>query len=1104
LTGSRWIAVFCSFLIFAGCHKSRKESRKNFLLIDPQTAGVDFVNQLKPTESFNTYTFRNFYNGAGVGLGDINNDGLIDIYFCGNTQRNELYLNIGDFKFQNITTKAGVGCERVWSTGVCVVDVNADGWLDIYVSKSGPLEGSNRHNELFINNGDLTFSEQSEKYGLNVTGLSVQAAFFDYDRDGDLDCYLLNNSIRSVENFLPREGLRKVPDPDGANLLLRNDEMQFIDVTSEAGIYNSNIGFGLGVAIADINRDNWPDLYISNDFFERDYLYINCRDGTFKESLVEQINEISMGAMGADIADINNDGYVDIYVTEMTPEDHARQKTKTVFQSWSNYQKNYLQGYYHQFPRNTLQVNNRNNSFSEIGRYAGVHFTDWSWGALIFDMDHDGYKDIFVANGIPKDLLDRDYLEFYVNPRNVQNLLSESDTGIISLIDKIPSEKVSNYAFINNQNLGFENQSESFGLSTPSFSNGSAYGDLDNDGDLDLVVNNINMRPFIFRNDCMKQITSNFITINLKGGGKNRQAIGAKATIYCKGDVFFQELFPFRGFMSTVDGRLNFGVGKHAIIDSLEITWPDGTFTIMKNLSANQFLSFDQRTADKDDRYVAETSPKTLLVSVSNEKLPRPKHKENPFSDFDRHQLLFHMRSNEGPKVCVGDINNDGLDDFYVCGAKDYAGQLFVQNDTGFASSNQSLLEYEKLSEETDCVFFDADNDGDQDLYVASGSLEYPSSSSALIDKLYINDGNGSFTKSKQILPSFIFESTSCVRPADLDLDGDLDLFVGSRLKPFSYGIAPQSYILLNDGRGNFTDNTSSIAQHLNKLGHVTDASWSDVDLYGDNDLVIVGEWMPITLLINENGKLQLPIDSTGLEKSHGWWKAIKSVDLDNDGDIDFIVGNHGSNSILKADKGHPIKMYVNDFDRNGSIEQIITTFQQDAYYPLAMKSDLIKQIPSLSLKIPTFERYKNMTLDSIFDQNSIARSIRYLSYKMESSVLINLGNGRFELASLPQSAQFSPVHAILIKDFNRDGLMDVILGGNQLKAKPEVGIYNASYGLLLEGIGNRQFKTLAPHESGINICGEVRDFEILRFQGEEILLVARNNEEIEYFKALN
>jgi hypothetical protein len=1083
------------------CNIESAEDDTLFQKIDVKKAGVDFINQLDQTEELNTYTFRNFYNGAGVAVGDINNDGLLDIYFCGNTRGNRLYLNKGDFRFEDVTANAGVACEDVWSTGASMIDINGDSYLDIYVCKSGQRTEGNRHNELFINNGNLTFTEKSESYGLNITGLSIQATFLDFDRDGDLDCYLLNNSFTSVESFDPEKNMRDQYDPDGANMLLRNDEMYFTNITREAGMYSSKIGFGLGATVTDINKDNWPDLYISNDFFEKDYLYINNQDGTFHEELEEQITETSMGAMGADIADINNDGFSEIYVTEMTAENNARLKTKTVFQSWESYQKNLSNGYYHQFARNTLQLNNQNNTFSEIGRYAGVDNTDWSWGALIFDIDNDGFKDIFVANGIYKDLLDRDYLEFYANPRNVRNVFQGSDQGILSLIDKMPSVKVPNYAFINNKDLSFKNASEKLGLSEPGFSNGTAYGDLDNDGDLDLVINNINMEPFIYRNELEKHLQNNFLTITLRGDHKNTQAIGSKVTIYSNLGILYQELVPVRGFMSSVDPRLNFGLGQTKIIDSLVVSWTDGSTSVLRSIPVNQFMTIDKSESEVPKNHECIMSPRSLFSEEKEITMPVHSHLENDFVDFERYKMLFHMRSNEGPKICVGDIDSNGMEDFYICGAKDSPGTLFMQTSEGFAKSNIKLLEQERISEETDCIFFDADNDGDLDLYVTCGSLEYPSSSTALVDKLYFNDGKGLLTKSNQILPSFTFESTSCVRPYDVDRDGDLDLFIGVRLKPFMYGIPPSSYILGNDGNGNFQDITDSRAPGLKNIGHVTDASWNDIDQDGDDDLVIVGEWMPITIFYNEDGILQHQANSTGLEYSNGWWHVVSPSDVDNDGDVDFIVGNQGKNVRFEPTSDHPVSMYVNDFDLNGSIEQIITAYNDGVSYPVVMKSDIVEQMPSLASRITRFEDYRDLTLDSIFDENTISKSVIYHAYNFETSVILNLGDGKFSMLPLPKEAQFSPTYGLLVHDWNNDGNPDILLGGNQSRSKPEIGIYKASYGLFLEGIGNGEFKFISPNLSGICLEGEIRDFDFLRVADEEIIIVARNNDVLKYLK---
>ena len=1095
---SNKIYIALLFLLSIACSDKRSELTL-FDVIDSKKSGINHINQLDQTEDLNTYTFRNFYNGAGVGIGDINNDGLPDIYFCGNTRPNKLYLNKGNFVFEDITEQAGVACTGVWSTGVSFADINGDGLLDIYVCKSGRNDGANRHNELFINNGDLTFSEKSKQYGLDIIGLSVHATFFDYDLDGDLDCYLLNNAFHSVSNFEPLPGLREMPEASHNNMLLRNDNGRFNDVTTDAGIYNTAISFGLGATVSDINDDGWPDIYISNDFFERDYLYINNTDGTFTESLENAIRETSMGAMGADIADLNNDGFVEIFVTEMTAENNRRRKAKTVYQSWEVYQSAIKNGYHHQFARNTLQLNNQNGTFSEIGRYAGVDRTDWSWGALIFDMNSDGWNDIFVANGIYKDLLDRDYLDFYSNPRNVINLFDTAVQGVEALIDKMPTEEVSNYAFINMRDMTFENQAIQLGLSSPGFSNGAAYGDLNQDGYPDLVVNNINMPPFIYQNNAGKLNGNNYISLKLKGISPNTGAIGSKIHAFTSGSMQVRELFPNRGFMSSIDPVLHFGTGASTIIDSLIIFWPDLKVTKLYEVQTNQLLIVEQYNSAVEP-YNSMLAVHQPLFKSTKEGLPEARHIENDFSDFERYKLLFQMRSNEGPKICIGDVNGDALDDFYLCGAKDSAGALFIQTANGFVRHNENIFLSDKLSEETDCLFFDANGNGDLDLYVACGSLELPSSSTALADRIYFNDGLGNFSKSPQILPSFRFESTGCVRAADIDKDGDLDLFVGVRMMPFSYGINPNSYILINDGKGNFSDQTATVAPELFSLGHVTDAAWADIDGNGEEDLVVVGEWMPITIFTNEQGVLAKQ-KQNGLEKTHGWWQTISASDINKDGKIDFIVGNHGLNSNFKATQEHPVVMYVNDFDLNGSIEHIICTYQAGLLYPVAMRNDLLSQIPSLAAKIDSHQTFGRQTIDSLFNESILQKSVVQKAFIMESCVIINQGGGDFAVLPLPAEAQFFPVYSVLAHDWDADGVIDLIIGGNQKRVKPESGPYNAGFGLYLRGQGDGSFYPLNANSSGLQIDGEIRDLKPITVQEDTILIVGKNNAYIEYLK---
>ena len=1094
------------FLIFLfACSPKSEDSLSDksslFLLLNENQTKIDFINQVEYTEEYNTYTYRNFYNGAGVGLGDFNNDGLPDIYFCGNIVDNKLYINKGDFVFQDITESAGVGCPGVWSTGVSIADINGDGWKDIYVCKSGDPKSPNRKNELFINNGDLTFTEKAAEYGLDDLGLSTHATFFDYDRDGDLDCYLLNNSFQSVSEFDLKRGQRTVRDTLGGNKLYRNDNGHFVDVSKEAGIYGSKIGFGLGVSVGDVNRDGWPDIYVSNDFFERDYLYINNTDGTFKESLEEQMREISLGAMGADMADINNDAYPEIFATEMTAEGDKRLKTKVLFESWDRYQQKVEKGYYHQFARNVLQLNNCNNTFSEIGRLSGVSYTDWSWGALIMDLDNDGWKDIFVANGIYKDLLDRDYLDLYSNPEMMRSMIKNEENAILKIIDKIPSVRIPNYAFHNNGNLTFSNRAEDWGLGTPSHSNGAAYGDLDNDGDLDLVVNNVNMPSFIYRNQTEQKPESNFLLVRLKGAGKNTDAIGAGVTVYSGDKLVYQELIPMRGFKSCVGTQLHFGLGAVTHIDSLVVNWPDGKRTVRYNLQVNQLLKLDEKSASEKFLEVTKEKNQTVFQEVENIKGLDFTHRENNFNDFSRDRLLFQMLSNEGPKIAVGDVNGDGLDDLYICGAKDSPGAMFVQTrQASFKKTNTKLFETDKISEDTDCAFFDADGDGDLDLYVTSGGNEFPVSSSALTDRLYLNNGKGNFKKSPQMLPVARYESSACVQPADFDNDGDTDLFVGIRLHPFLYGVPVNGYLLENDGAGNFSNVSATHAPGLKNIGMITDMVWADVDNDADLDMVIVGDWMPVKLFINEHGNFIDKSEQFGLLNTEGWWNVIDAKDLNADGNIDFVLGNLGRNSRFKASAKKPVTMYVNDFDLNGKVEQIICAFNGDTAYPVVLKDDLVKQIPKLEAKYKKYSDYKQQTIEDIFSEDVLKRAVKLNAKVLESCVLINSGSGNFNLKPLPVEAQFAPVYAIFTDDMDNDGVCDILIGGNQYRAKPETGIYASGYGLFLKGEPEAAFRAVSPLKSGLSVMGEIRDFGMLNTNKNRIIVVGRNNDKLQFY----
>lgn len=1093
LSAVLWSALI--ILSVACSNQDQKNPDHLFTLLSSSRTGINFSNDLQFDQKFNIYTYRNYYNGGGVALGDINNDGLLDVYFNSNLNDNKLYLNKGDFQFEDITEKAGVSGTHAWSTGVAMADINGDGWLDIYVCNSGDIAGDKKQNELFINNGDLTFTDKAKEYGVDDEGFTTHAVFFDYDRDEDLDLYILNNSYQAIGSFNLRKNEREKRDKKGGDKLLRNDDGKFTDVSEQAGIYGSVIGFGLGVTVSDVNKDGWPDLYVSNDFFERDYLYINNQDGTFKEKLTEQMRSISGASMGADMADINNDAWPDLFVTEMLPSENARLKTVTTFEDWNRYQYNVANDYFHQFTRNMLQLNMGDGTFSEVGRLSGVQATDWSWGALIFDMNNDGIRDLFVANGIYQDLTNQDFLQYASNEEFVKSVIENKSVDYKKLTEIIPSNPISNFAFENKGDLKFINKAMEWGLDQPGFSNGSAYGDVDNDGDLDLVVNNVNMKSFVYRNETEKKYPLNrYLKFILKGTGKNTQAVGARITITGQDTIWYGEQQPTRGFESSVDPRPNFGLGKTKVVKKIRVDWPDGRFTELDSIVTNQIITLEQKDAvqPKSSQQVERSTPWLRPMDQKIDFI----HQENLFVDFDRDKLIYQMLSTEGPGISSADVNGDGLEDFYIGGAKGQSGALFIQRMPGdFRKAESRILEADQDAEDTRSLFFDADSDGDMDLYVCSGGNDFSSESSSLADRLYFNDGKGGFSKSEQILPAGIYESTSTVKAADYDLDGDLDLFVGVRLKPFAYGMPMNGYILRNNGKGKFENVSDQVAPELKGIGMVTDGFWNDVDGDKDQDLLVVGEYMPIAIFINEKGNFSNKASQFGLSETHGWWTRIQSIDADGDGDMDFILGNHGTNSRFKADAQHPLELYVSDFDRNGTMEHILCGYNGGKSYPFALRHDLIAQMPYLKKNFLKYDDYKNATIREIFTEEQLKESTRLESKVMMTSLLINEGKTNWKLKPLPVEAQFSPVYAIAAEDFDVDGKTDILLGGNLYGVKPETGRYDASHGLLLQGDGKGNFKAINSIQSGINIDGEVRDFSILNgSRGNKFLVVARNN----------
>jgi len=1071
-------------------NKEQSDPEQVFRLLDHSSTGINFSNNLVYDNEFNVYKYRNYYNGGGVAIGDINNDSLPDIYFIANQEKNRLYLNQGDFKFIDITDQAQVGGTKPWSTGVAMVDINADGYLDIYVCNSGDLNGENKQNELFINQGNGTFKEMAAAYNLDDKGFSTHASFFDYDKDGDLDAYILNNSYKAIGGFDLKLNQRDKRDVLGGDKLMENVNGKFVDVSEKAGIYGSVIGFGLGVTVGDVNNDGWEDIYVSNDFFERDYLYINNQDGTFSEELEDQITATSVASMGADMADINNDGYNDIFVTEMLPSEYERLKTVTTFEDWNKYQLNVNSGYYHQFTRNTFQLNNADNSFSEISRLSGVEASDWSWGALIFDMDHDGFKDLFIANGVYRDLTDQDYLLYLSNEEILKSMISNDTINYAKLIEIIPSNKVKNHAYKNLGGLDFKSF-ESSGLLMESFSNGSAYGDLDNDGDLDLVVNNLNMESFVYQNTTMDHGNSHYLKFDLRGENGNTHAIGSKIEI--ESYSISLENQPVRGFQSSMDIRPNIGL-KSADPVSVRVTWPSGKVTRLTNLGVDQSVTL----YEKDAKSLAEedNAPVELLFQKMDLDLGY-EHGENRFVDFDRDRLLNHMWSTQGPKISLADINNDGRNDLFIGGSKGNSPTLFLSDGTKLVPKKTQDFDKHAQSEDMASLFFDADNDGDLDLYVCSGGIEYSQYSTDFLDRLYFNDGAGNYTVSDQQLPvSGSFHSTSMVRAGDIDKDGDLDLFVGERVVPLKYGIPCSGFVLQNDGNGKFEDVTEKRAPELKGLGMITDALFQDLDGDGDEDLIVVGEFLGIEILINDQGRFTIKKDNA-LADSKGWWNTIHPADLDNDGDMDFVLGNHGHNSRFKASSENPITLYSKDFDGNGFTDPILTFRREDGKdYPFALRHNLIEQIKALNKKYPDYESFKSASITDMFSPQEMEGAYQLEANNFSSLLLINEGDFNFKVQTLPVEAQFSTIYAITSHDFDNDGDQDIVLGGNLYNVKPEVGRYDASYGLYLENLGDMKFIS---HRSGsgFNVKGEIRDMVI---DGQQ-LIVARNRDSLVLFK---
>ncbi|MEP6845880.1 MAG: VCBS repeat-containing protein, partial [Panacibacter sp.] len=1040
-------------------------------------------------------------NGGGVGIGDINNDGLPDVFFTANMSTNKLYLNKGNFQFEDISVKAGITEQHQWSTGVVMVDVNNDNWLDIFVCNAGYENNQVPECKLFINNHNLTFTDSAAEYGLtNRGGYTTHAAFFDYDLDGDLDCFIINNSFIPVNtlNYANKRELRAKDWPvadflkGGGDHLYRNDHGKFVDVSEKAGIHGSLISFGLGVTVGDVNGDHYPDVYVSNDFFERDYLYINQKDGTFKDELENWVQHSSLASMGADIGDINNDGYPDIFTTDMLPGDDHRLKTTTSFENIDIYKLKEKSGFYHQFTQNTLQLNNRNGKFSDIAFYSGVAASDWSWGGLFFDADNDGNSDLYVCNGINHDVTNQDFIDFFANDLIQKMVMTGKKEQVEDIINKMPSVPIPNKAFRNNGNLTFSDVSNAWGFTAPSFSNGAAYGDLDNDGDLDLIVNNVNEQAFVYRNNCNELNKSNYLSIILKGKNQNTHAIGSSIFVYAGKEILSREVMPSRGFQSSVDYKTIIGLGNKKP-DSLVIIWPDLTKITINNPTVNLVQTIRQDSVVNEPLIANPSKIKTNGTSLLQPVAANfKKHVENDYTDFYNERNIPEMLSKEGPKAATGDVNGDGLEDVYIGGTAGNAGHLYLQSPNGFIEKEEPEFKRYAVFEDMATIFFDCDSDGDLDLFVGSGGNDHPVGSMEMQNRLYKNDGKGNFTADPKALP-FSGMNNAVVVAADFDGDGDIDLFAGSRSIPQNYGPAPNSLICINDGKGKFTDIAKTKNPDIAFIGLVTGAVWADVTGDKKEDLVIVGEWMaPRVFSFSVDHFLEVKTD---LADKFGMWQTVVAADMDGDGNADLVLGNIGENFYLKPDQQNPVKLWINDFDKNGTVDKIITRTINHKDVTVFMKKDVTDQIASLRKNNFRNEEFANKSFQDLFPQSVLQQTVVKQFNYPSSCIAYNKGNGKFQIKVLPQQVQFSCVNAILCIDINNDGRNDIVLGGNKFDFLPQFSRLDASFGVVLINNGSSEFMPMESAKSGLQLGGQVRDIKLLAFRNERHILFLRNDD---------
>ncbi len=1054
----------CAAVLLWGC--SKKTDDKLFMEQAAADTGIEFENKVIQDKDNHVLNYPYYFNGGGVAVGDINNDGLNDIYFSGNIVANKLYLNKGDFRFEDITEKAGVSAAEGWKTGVTMADVNQDGWLDIYVSRSAMGDSVLRKNLLFINNKNETFTEKADAFGLADNSYSTQASFFDYDKDGDLDLLVLNHSLPKYAGFNNMlVNFKKQKGSKFQSKLYQNNNGKFSDVSAKAGIVNNVLSFGLGVAVSDVNNDGWPDIYISNDFNEEDYLYINNQDGTFRNAIRDAMGHVSLFSMGLDIADVNNDALPDIFTLDMQPETNERIKLSSGDDNYDKYEILVKSGFHHQSMRNMFQLNNGNGTFSEIGQLMGISNTDWSWSALFADFDGDGWKDLYVSNGYEKDYTNMQFLKYTVDER-IKSRQTGSSPDIKEIIGQMPAIQVGNFLFRNNGDLTFTKKTAEWGISRAFKSNGAAYADLDNDGDPDLVINTMNEKAVLYRNSSGDQNKARFLTVDLRSANPERIIIGTKVLVYVRGHVQYQEFSPARGFQSSMYGPLSFGIPDTTLIDSVRIIWPDNKTQVVKNLSAPSVFTPTYSDAKNDYTYPAATQP--LFNETHNIDWT---HHPADTNDFKRQLLLPKMYSFSGPALTRGDVNKDGLEDLYLGGGYRQSGALFLQqNDGSFREKKIPAFEKDKNHQDEDAVFFDADRDGDLDLYVVSGGYFLREKDALLQDRLYLNDGQSNFTRSASGLQAETFAG-SCVVPFDMDGDGDLDLFVGTRLTPGKYPVPASSLLLANDGKGNFSEVSHPFLQHL---GMVTSAVAVDINKDGMQDLIVAGEWMPVKIFINSPEGVRDESEKWITAPNRGWWNCIAAEDFDNDGDMDLIAGNYGSNNTYAVSPAHPATLVYKDFNQDGQVDPFFSYYIGEKSYPYASRDEALGQVGSLRSRFPDYTSYSNATLNTIFTPQELENAEELNATLLKTTLFENAG-GRFEIRELPVEAQFSPVYTVAVADVDGDGDQDVVLGGNDSMVRVRIGKSDADKGTLLLNNGKGHFSYVTQNRSGLNFSGDVR-----------------------------